>query len=80
MNSKEAYTMLIEKHPHIDISSCMEYRSHFVFYIGSTNKRLVMSRAVSVNKQTGEIKVFNPLDGTIPSKEFKFGIKVTDFK
>lgn len=83
MDAKQAAKLIIEDLKDRDIVSCYEFDKMFVFATKpkghkiSGIKDMVMDSTYSVNKQTGEIKVFQPFHITFA--EYRRGKKVTDF-
>lgn len=82
MDAKEAYKLLMNKKPKSIIVSCFEYDTIFVFDIASskTNGETieVFDSLYSVNKYTGEIRNFKPID--IPIEEYETGEKIKLFE
>ena len=84
MTSNEAYKIATKHNPNMLMVKCFEYDTMFVFHMvlkGMTNigksDRLLLNPC-SVNKQTGEVRSFNPMN--ISEKEYLRGKEIMDFK
>lgn len=84
MTAKEAYKRITERFKMWNLVKCHEYKTIFVFQFvpkdwpkGKPINRLLNS-TVSIDKKTGIIKPFNPME--IPLDEFRSGVEITDFK
>lgn len=81
MTANDAYYEVIKVYPQFEISSCYEYDSRFVFEIrqnGVESTDPQFDSLISVDKTTGEVGVFNPMD--IPLEEYKAGVRIDDWK
>lgn len=81
MTANDAYFELIKVYPQFNIVSCYEYASRFVFEIrqnGVKNTNPQFNSLMSVDKNTGEIDVFNPMD--MPIDEYDAGVQTDDWK
>lgn len=85
MTSKEACSLVLSKVPGMKAAQCMEYKTIYTFILVSENHdeskpvRGLLVRPWSVNKQTKEAKVFDPMKD-IPRDEYKNGREVFDYK
>lgn len=81
MTPQEAYKIVKEKFNDRCVIGCTEYKDIYVFNLCTIKEILsgeqIMGLLWSVNKNTGEDKVFLPLH--IPPEEYKSGKKITDF-
>lgn len=81
MDVKKAYSLLVSRYPNYRVTKCFEYDSLFVFQVisakSSVNPDEAMDAMRSVNKKTGEVKVFQPFD--IPLAEYKAGKQIVNF-
>ena len=84
MTAKEAYKAITEKFTMWNLISCREYDTVFVFqfipksYVKTKATNKLLNSAISINKETGIIKPFRPMD--MPISEFRAGKEVKDFK
>lgn len=84
MTAKEAYKTITERFTMWELVACFEYKSVYVFRFipkgfdktKPTNR--LMNSLVSIDKKTGVIKPFKPID--IPKAEFRAGKEIKDFK
>lgn len=82
MTAKEAYKLLQPRLTNKKVVKCTEYDSVFVFQVApegftkDPNKLADCNR--SVNKTTGQVKVFQPFD--IPLAEYRRGIIIPDYE
>jgi hypothetical protein len=76
MTAKEAYLLFRKRLGDKDLHHVMEYESCFVFVCG--DPKLVSNAAYAVDKQTGDVYHFNPLN--MPIDEFKNGTFVPEIK
>lgn len=85
MTSKEACDLALSKVKGMKAVQCMEYNSIFTFilvperYDETKPIKGLLLRPWSVNKQTKEVKLFDPM-GDIPLDEYKNGREVFDYK
>lgn len=84
LTANQAYKKLIAKMPTHQMISCFEYPDFFVFSAisktidVSETQGIYFSALASVNKKTGEIRSFSPLD--ISEDEYIAGKEVNDFR
>lgn len=81
MTANDAYFELIKVYPQFNIVACYEYDSRFVFEIrqnGVESDEPQFDSLMSVDKTTGEVSVFNPMDMTV--EEYEAGVPVKDWK
>ena len=81
MTANDAYYELIKVYPQFNIISCYEYDSRFVFEInqnGVDSDKPEFDSLMSVDKTTGEVSMFNPMD--IPLDEYEAGVRIDDWK
>lgn len=76
MTAKEAYLVFRKHLGDKDVHHVMEYDSCFVFVCG--DPKLIANDAYAVNKQTGDVYYFNPMQ--MPIEEFKKGTLVPEIK
>lgn len=77
MTAREAYQILKSKFPSMEITSCNEYDTVFVFQLAPAtvkNPSRLLTGLTSVDKKTGEVKTFKPYD--IPFEEYENGKEV----
>ena len=83
MTVKEAHKIITTKLPDMDVVSCYEYETLFVFNVvpsGYATKKAnkILDCSWSVNKETGLIRDFKPFH--ISVKEYRAGKQIMDFK
>lgn len=75
MDAKSAYNSVLAKHEGFKIKECFEYKSIFAFVLEPETAKENAGRRIlpmySVNKTTGEILPFKPID--LPLEEFQSG-------
>lgn len=85
MTAGEAYKKFTSEYEKLTVISCYEYDTCFVFeavaseHAGTEAQHMVFDSTYSVNKETGEVIPFKPID--IPADEYKRGkrIRVYDY-
>lgn len=81
MTAKQAYALLIAKHPAVKVGKIFEYDSVFVFHLTPAMLSLSKSRSpmldglMSVNKTTGEVRDFKPF--YISIEEYRSGKEIS---
>lgn len=81
MTANDAYFELIKVYPQFNITSCYEYDSRFVFEIrqnGVGSDEPQFDSLMSVDKTTGKVGVFHPMD--ISLDEYDAGVRIEDWK
>lgn len=84
MTANEAYKKLLTVNPSLKIVKCSEYENLFVFESGPKNdsmldsKDFLVGNLYSVNKKTGDVRYFTPLD--IPIEDYHSGKRVLGYK
>lgn len=83
MNSKMAYEIVCKKYKGHKIIRCFEYDTIFSFQIvpkdlDESEYGMHLNGLVSVDKKTGDIKTFNPMQ--IPIEEYRNGREIKEFK
>lgn len=76
MTAKDAYRIFRSKWGNIPCHKCVEYKTMFVLWLGSSSNSLL--GGASVDKQTGVVQKFMPTD--IPLAEYRAGKEVKAFK
>lgn len=83
MIAREAYAILRNNIPNHEIASCYEYDSIYVFnvyppdYESRKKQGEPFDSLYAVNKNTGKITTFHPLEMSL--KEYKSGKEIKDF-
>lgn len=80
MELRDAYNIVVKNFKTMIVMECIEYSNLFVFGLRdkqNTNNDLFGGRMWSVNKHTGELKPFLPMDISID--DFRNGRKVKRF-
>ena len=82
MNAKEAYKILTTKINASVVEKCYEYTELFVFVALMESdvavNDVVFDALYSVDKNTGEVRCFNPI--SLTHEEYNNGKQVTNFK
>lgn len=80
MNAKEAYETLTSIIKNINVISCYEYESLFVFHLTPMNvepSAPLIGNLLSVNKETGKVDRFNPM--ILSPEEYRSGKEIKNF-
>lgn len=82
MTAKEAYVIVKKKNMGMHIYACTEYKDVFVFNMCAEKDKELLPKVRgfmwSINKETGEGKMFMPFH--MPIEEYRNGKQVKDFK